>query len=501
MGRRRAALLLFVALLGAACARDGARRPRPLLVFGVDGGEWVAIERLWAQGRLPALRAVADRGQRAVLETFHGSSPVLWTTVATGLGPEEHGIQDFVVPTEDGDLPLSSTLRKAPALWNMLSSAGRRVAVFGYWASWPAETVSGVVVTDRALESALPQRVHPESFLAAFEESQRRALAENTFPVFDRGLRAGARDLAFAAAARQVAVERPLPDLLFAYFRSVDVTSHADWGEFAAGSDNAVARAYDAVDQAIAVIVAAAGGLDAVNVLVVSDHGFEVAPRPKNVVRLDFDRLLSRLGYSGRAVAIGSPRHRPTKRIHFLVDGEAAKLELARALRGDLETVRWANDQSALRWRAATAEEAKAGADAVAEVETESAALPLHIAAGAWAESRAAVDRVTGRHDAGTAGILLAAGPDIARGGALLGAGGRAPNVRDLAPTILYAVGLPYGRDFVGRPLAPLFTSDFRATHPLRAIDTWGRRTAGAALDSSADEQLLEELRALGYLD
>ena len=34
------------------------------------------------------------------------------------------------------------------ALWNLFSDAGRTVAIVGWWATWPAETVHGVIVSD-----------------------------------------------------------------------------------------------------------------------------------------------------------------------------------------------------------------------------------------------------------------------------------------------------------------------------------------------------------------
>lgn len=77
----------------------------------------------------------ADRGIAAPLETFHHASPVIWTTVATGVPPEVHGISEFFVPTEKGEQPVSSSLRRVPALWNMMTAAGRRSAVVGWWAS------------------------------------------------------------------------------------------------------------------------------------------------------------------------------------------------------------------------------------------------------------------------------------------------------------------------------------------------------------------------------
>src|SRR6185436_6639786 len=150
------ALLLALAAAGVAAFMTLRREPsgpgrRPLVVIGLDGAEWRVIRKLWDEGKLPNLRRIADRGVTATLRTAYNSSPVIWTTIATGVRPVEHGITAFVVPTPQGDVPISSDVRKVPALWNMLTKVGRRVAVLGYWGSWPAEKVNGVVVSDRAL--------------------------------------------------------------------------------------------------------------------------------------------------------------------------------------------------------------------------------------------------------------------------------------------------------------------------------------------------------------
>src|SRR5215210_5027942 len=173
------AALALVAGILYSCRREAAsagRRP-PLIVIGIDGGDWKVIRRLWSEGKLPNLKAIAGRGVATTLRTAYNSSPVIWTTIATGVSPTIHGITDFVVATPRGDVPISSAVRKVPALWNMLSRTGRRVAVLGWWGSWPAEQVNGVVLTDRALLD-LEARVSPLSYLPRFLEDLRRADAE-----------------------------------------------------------------------------------------------------------------------------------------------------------------------------------------------------------------------------------------------------------------------------------------------------------------------------------
>ena len=69
--------------------------------------------------------------------------------MATGKTPDRHGIGHFVaVNSSTGEqLPVTSQMRKASALWNILSGAGRTTAVVGWWATWPAENVKGTVVS------------------------------------------------------------------------------------------------------------------------------------------------------------------------------------------------------------------------------------------------------------------------------------------------------------------------------------------------------------------
>ena len=167
---------LFWALMGLvaspaflACA-DSSRQsapPGPVVVVGIDGASWSVIEQLWSTGRLPHLRQLAESGVTSRLTPVANPSPVIWTSMATGVLPERHGITNFVVNTEAGQVPVSSALRRVPAIWNMVSAAQRRVAVLGWWASWPAEEVSGIVVSDRA-GADIDRAFHPPGFRSEF---------------------------------------------------------------------------------------------------------------------------------------------------------------------------------------------------------------------------------------------------------------------------------------------------------------------------------------------
>jgi Tfp pilus assembly protein PilF/predicted AlkP superfamily phosphohydrolase/phosphomutase len=122
-----------------------------VLIVGLDGADWEIVDPLMAAGRMPNLAALVARGVRAkFLSITPTLSPVVWTSIATGVEPTRHGILDFLTTRADGTSePVTSRSRAVPALWDILSGAGVHVAVTGWWATWPADRVLGTMVTDR----------------------------------------------------------------------------------------------------------------------------------------------------------------------------------------------------------------------------------------------------------------------------------------------------------------------------------------------------------------
>lgn len=418
-----------------------------------------------------------------------------------------------MVATEAGDVPVSSAARRAPALWEMLTRAHRRVAVLGWWATWPAERVDGLVVTDR-VAADLPERIHPAErlpeLLEAVSAARRSGLefgGNEASEVQDRVV------TRFAVAAVGEGYDLVLP-----YFRSVDLASHQSWRAFEPSAfgepeadlpgDDPVSRAYRAFDAALGEIVAAAPP-DA-NFLVLSDHGFHAEPDQPVQLLLDLDRVLEGVGLLVRdgatadpersfAFTYRSPDYRNAKLVRFAPEGRepgAKSLAAARArLAAELSRVRFAGGSPAFEVRAPRPREARRGAHAVVVADLAAAAATLSVDGRELPGAVRHFGRISGSHGRHTRGIFLAAGPAIAAGAA--------PDdlsIHDVAPTLLYALGLPVAEDFPGRARLELFTDSFRSAHPERTISTWGERTTEEAPRSPADRELLEELAALGYL-
>jgi predicted AlkP superfamily phosphohydrolase/phosphomutase len=109
------------------------------------------MDPMLERGELPNLARLIRTGVRAPLRSRMPLwSPAVWTTVATGVPRERHGISRF--ENANGDLSASLD-RRAPALWTIASAAGRRCAVIGWWVTYPAESVNGVIVSERALRT------------------------------------------------------------------------------------------------------------------------------------------------------------------------------------------------------------------------------------------------------------------------------------------------------------------------------------------------------------
>ena len=71
---------------------------------------------------------------------------------------------------------------------------------------------------------------------------------------------------------------------------------------------------------------------------------------------------------------------------------------------------------------------------------------------------------------------------------------------RDVAPTVLHLLGLPRSRELDGHVLEAALSDPFRRDHPVRLVDSYGRRPPSRAAQSDFDQDVLEQLKSLGYI-
>jgi predicted AlkP superfamily phosphohydrolase/phosphomutase/Tfp pilus assembly protein PilF len=304
-----------------AVARS-AQGGRPVLFVGLDGADWALLDRYLAAGSMPNLARLVREGAAGSLTTIHPPlSPLVWTTMMTGVSPVQHGILDFTRWSPAGDRhkePITSDERRVPAVWNMAGYGGKRVAVFGLWATYPAETVSGLMVSDRLFsflykeDAPPPGAVYPAGQEAPAREALARAekavdyealkayLPSLTPQEYQAGLDAAEPYAHPVSALRRILVEtrvyhelgrdwvqRERPDLTILYLQGTDTIGHV-FAPYAPPRQPAVSeqdyeryhrvperyfREVDAQLGEYAELAAASGMV----LMLASDHGFQWA--------------------------------------------------------------------------------------------------------------------------------------------------------------------------------------------------------------------------------
>ena len=303
-------------------ASQVAHVQRRTLLVAVDGMSWTAILPMLRRGELPNIARLMGEGSYGVLDSLRSYrptvdlwgywSPVVWTSMATGVRPQRHGILDFVSPA-DGKL-LKSSDRQAPAFWNLYSAFGKRVSVVGWWATWPAEPISGYLVSNhvglrgwRARDRHKPGLTSPEeladqlSLRSETPETVMDWVNREVFP-FDRYPVLNPKELKtmysvlwqdrlYLNVAKSLIETREPMDLFAVYFEGIDALSHQFWKPFVEPEDSdqitlpqgfrehtqIVPRYYRIVDSYIGDLLEILP--EDVTVFVVSDHGFLLDPK------------------------------------------------------------------------------------------------------------------------------------------------------------------------------------------------------------------------------
>ena len=153
-----------------------------VLLIGWDSADWKVINPLIQEGKMPALQRLIEGGVHGNLKTLDPPlSPMLWTSIATGVRADKHGIKGFIEPTPDGQglRPVTSTSRKVKAIWNILNQENLKSNVVTWWPSNPAEPINGVMVSNLYQVAGKPIEeewgmpkgtIHPEGMTEELKE-------------------------------------------------------------------------------------------------------------------------------------------------------------------------------------------------------------------------------------------------------------------------------------------------------------------------------------------
>jgi len=123
---------------------------RRVVVVGLDGATFDLIQPWVAQGKLPTLARLLHTSAWAPLESvLHPFTAQAWTSMVTGANQGKHRIFDFWERdfSTYGFRLTNASFRALPALWTLLSQAGRHVIVLNVPMTYPPEKVNGVLVS------------------------------------------------------------------------------------------------------------------------------------------------------------------------------------------------------------------------------------------------------------------------------------------------------------------------------------------------------------------
>jgi len=445
LGRPRSGPGALAAITERALRDRTADTKIKIAILGLDAADWEIIDPLMAKGQLPNLARLKARGAWGNIKTMVPAlSPLLWTSVATGKPPEEHGIVDFLVKDSKTGrpVPVPSRRRKVKALWNIFSDAGRSSAFIAWWATWPAEPVKGWMVSDRVAYSLFgfvpdsPGRqgaTYPEEY---FREIRPKLVDDSAITLEEIQRFADVSPAEFAALRRRVQ-----EDPKEAYREPIN---HL-------GKILASARSY----QAIALDILARGQPD-----------------------------LFSIYYQGIDEVCHRFAHYMPPKMDMVTDREYAKYR---------DTVfAYYRYQDRLL------------GDLLAKLSPDTVVFVLSDHGFQNGSSRPAKDPPYIEGKPGLwhrrYGILIASGPSIKPGRL------DTTSLLDIAPTVLYLAGLPVAADMQGRVLKEAIDDAFLARYPMRTLpsyETVGRpleEDRQAVVSSGVDDEVVARLRSLGYV-
>ena len=269
------AAMLFV--LAGTSSEDGkavppsaftkVRRSERLLVLAVDGLDGALVESSAGNAAADNLLTLLARGAVFPKRHLPAEPAEVWTTIATGMSADAHGVRQagaehvpgvaspisarsgpvaldaalrFLLPTRT--VPASGAGRRVRALWE-IAGLGAKSAVVGWWATWPArgtegDPSSGYVVSDRVLAKLLSQGAEdrdtePASLYARLardfpdDRATWRAMFEERFATLPEVVRAPAWESflidAFAWRTSLKLLEDPEVATALAYLPGLDI--------------------------------------------------------------------------------------------------------------------------------------------------------------------------------------------------------------------------------------------------------------------------------------
>jgi predicted AlkP superfamily phosphohydrolase/phosphomutase len=492
-------------------AQDGKSGWR-VIMLGVDGLEPEALQTLIAAGRLPNFKRLMDEGASGILKTDFADSPITWTTIATGVRCEKHGL----CPNTIDGISFEQTLKniKYPRLWEVLPIYGMQPYVAEYYFTGTKFPPYGHGYPTKG--EVTEDMVNP-SLAQVLKKHQR---------LYEKFHFGGAMHIPYSDLSEQMrdtpvrfhAIREYSGDLFISHFQNTDEVGHYEWGFYRILRDNAklseatkkrselgrdiFAAVYGDMDRQIGKV---REEFPKALIVICSDHGMH-AMNPMTIYLIPQPKLFSMMGLPREINPGESERIPGSETMVTLRDGK----DQLRML-GDTQFMVM---MPLIHFGGAGAE--KAALDAFAAVrELKIKDIPIFemVSDKEIGVSKRLVDNwqelpsfggdfmlfgtLTGSHIANDDGVFILHGPGVKKGVRLEGA-----SVEDIAPTIYAYLGIPLAKDLDGKPLTDAFNKGFMPGFEKPKVESYGiapyYQPGGAKRELSTEEK--NRLRSLGYL-
>jgi predicted AlkP superfamily phosphohydrolase/phosphomutase len=167
---------------------------RRVTLVGIEGASMSYVLRAVAEGKLPNFARLIESGASGPLRTLYPTESLsVWTSVATGKLPRQHGLKGFYryrfpgVATHFSIRPrgldfrsldrlgliqrsaVTAAQRRTQPFWTILSGFGVEVGLVRLWGTYPADEIRGFVVSEyfhrqvrERFDPPLPRLTFPE---------------------------------------------------------------------------------------------------------------------------------------------------------------------------------------------------------------------------------------------------------------------------------------------------------------------------------------------------
>lgn len=275
------------------------------MVVGWDSSDFDLILPWIDQGYLPTVKTLIGQGNaRKLLSVYPPVTATAWSTIVTGKNAGKHGIFEFASlrPNSYEAFPLNASNRRSQDLWEILSDAGKKVAVIGVPITFPVRKVNGVLVSgfltpNEDVEYTYPVELKKElamnvpgyetnpSYMFDYARSKHDdEYIDALFKVLDRHI----EGTKYIASNKEwdffMGVFNESDWIQHKFWSAIDSRHHLYTRERADKYGDVIREVYIRLDKALNELIKIAG--PSTHVMLISDHG--VGPYYKKVITNNF---------------------------------------------------------------------------------------------------------------------------------------------------------------------------------------------------------------------